>query len=61
MFQDAWSAKLPWAKFFVDVNGKVHQVRCKVCNKIEQKEKILAPKLDSLSKHGGSLLLQDHP
>jgi len=32
----------------VDVNGKMHQVRCKVCNKIEGKEKLLAPKLDSL-------------
>jgi hypothetical protein len=36
----------------VDVNGKMHQVRCKVCNKIEGKEKLLAPNLDSLWKHG---------
>jgi hypothetical protein len=36
----------------VDVNGKMHQVRCKVCNKIEGIEKLLAPKLDSLWKHG---------
>jgi hypothetical protein len=28
----------------VDVNGKMHQIRCK--------EKLLAPKLDSLWKHG---------
>jgi hypothetical protein len=31
----------------VDVNGKVHNVKCKVYNKIEVKEKLLAPKLDS--------------
>jgi hypothetical protein len=29
----------------VDVDGKVHQVRCKVCNKIEGKEKLLPRKL----------------
>jgi len=36
----------------VDVDGKVHQVKCKVCNKIEEKNKLLALKLDSLLKHG---------
>ncbi len=29
----------------VDVDGKVHQGRCKVCNKIEGKEKLLPRKL----------------
>ncbi len=35
----------------MDVHGKVHQVRCKVCSIIEGKEKLLAPKLDNLWKH----------
>jgi hypothetical protein len=38
----------------VDVHGKEHQVRCKVCTKIEGKEKLLDPKLFSLWKHGGN-------
>jgi len=29
-------------------HGKVHQVRCKVYTKMEDNEKFLAPKLDSL-------------
>jgi hypothetical protein len=37
----------------VDVDGKVHQVKYKICSKIEGKEKLLTPKLDNLWKHGG--------
>jgi hypothetical protein len=37
----------------VYAHGKVHQVRWKVCTKIEGKEKLLAPKLDNLWKHNG--------
>jgi hypothetical protein len=50
MFHDVWNAKFPWAKSVVDVDGKV---KCKVCSKIEGKENLLAPKLDSLWKHCG--------
>jgi hypothetical protein len=32
----------------VDVNRKTHQIRCKVYNKIEGKEELLALKLDNL-------------
>jgi hypothetical protein len=39
MFQDVWNAKLPWVEFVVDVDGKVHKVRCTVCNIIEGKKK----------------------
>jgi hypothetical protein len=35
------------------LNGKVHHVKCKICSKIEGKEKLLAPKFDNLWKHGG--------
>jgi hypothetical protein len=31
----------------------VHQVKCKVCSKIEGMDKLLAPKLDSPWKHNG--------
>ncbi len=47
-FQDAWVAKLPWAKLVVVVDGRVHKVTCKVCNKIEKCDKLLVSKLKSL-------------
>ncbi len=53
MLHDVWSAKLPQVEFVVGVDGKVHQVKCKVCSKIQGKEELLALKLDSLWKHCG--------
>ncbi len=53
MFQDVLSAKLPWVEFVVDEQGKVHLLRCKVCSKIDGKDKMIAPKIDSLRKHVG--------
>jgi transposase len=52
-FQDTWVAKLPWVEYVVGVDGKVHQVKCKVCSKIEECDKLLVLKLDSLWKHVG--------
>jgi len=53
VFLNVWSVKLPWAEYVVDEQWKVHEVKCKVYTKIEGKEKLLAPKLDNLRKHGG--------
>jgi hypothetical protein len=53
IFQNTWSAKLPWAKLVTSEDGKVHQVECKVCSTIERKDKLLTAKLDSLWKHNG--------
>jgi hypothetical protein len=50
-FQNSWVAKLPWAKSIMGVDGKVTQVKCKVCIVIEGRNKFLVPKLDSLWKH----------
>ncbi len=44
-FQDAWVAKLPWAKLVVVVDGRVHKVKCKVYSKIEKCDKLLVSKL----------------
>jgi hypothetical protein len=33
------------------VDGCVHRVKCKICSKVEHKDKLLAPKWDSLQKH----------
>jgi len=50
-FQDAWTTHLPWEKFVINEKGLVQQVRCKICKIVRGKEKLLAPKLDSLLKH----------
>jgi len=47
-FQDVWNVKLPRTKSMVDEQGRVHKIRCKICTKINCKEKLLAPKLDNL-------------
>ncbi len=52
-FQDTWMIELPWAKFVFDEKGEVQQVWCKVYTFIEGKQKLPAPKLDSLLKHQG--------
>jgi hypothetical protein len=44
-FQDAWVAKLSWAKLVVIVDGRVHMVKCKVYIKIEKCDKLLVSKL----------------
>ncbi len=53
VIQDVWITKFRWAKLVVDACGKVHKVKSKVCTKIKNKEKLIAPKLDNLWKHGG--------
>lgn len=53
MLQDVWSVKLPWVEFVVDEQGKVHLVRCKVCSKINGKDKIFSLKIETLQKHAG--------
>ncbi len=41
------------AKSMLGLNGKLHPIKCKICFKIEGKEKLLTPKLYNLWKHGG--------
>jgi hypothetical protein len=53
VFHDVWSVKLPWAEFVVDEQGKVDVVKCKVCSKIDDKDKMFAYKIDNLWKHVG--------
>jgi hypothetical protein len=52
-FQDTRATKFPWAKPVVGPYGKVKMVQCKVCSTIEQRVKLLVPKLDGLRKHNG--------
>jgi hypothetical protein len=52
-FQDSWATKLPWVEAVMGADGRISQVRCKVCSFIEHWEKLLVPKIDSLWKHAG--------
>jgi hypothetical protein len=49
-FQEVWAAKLPWSEAILS-DGLLHMVRCKICSN-EKKECVMAPKWDTLSKHG---------
>jgi hypothetical protein len=50
-WQDSWAARLPWAESVLGRDGRVMQVRCKVCSEVERRKNLLAPKIDSLWKH----------
>jgi hypothetical protein len=50
-FQDTWVMKFPWVKSILGSNGKVVQIRCKVCSLIDGKNNLMVAKLDSLWKH----------
>jgi hypothetical protein len=52
-FQDHWAAKMPWAEAIIGASGQVTQVHCKICSEVEQREKLLVPKIDSFYKHTG--------
>jgi hypothetical protein len=43
--------KLAWAKLFIGEDGTLHTIKCKVCTKVEGKNKIFGAKWDSLCKH----------
>ncbi len=49
-FQDSWVVKLPWAKSIVGAKGKATQVKCKVCNIIDERNRLLVVKSNSLWK-----------
>jgi hypothetical protein len=50
-FQDSWAAKCPWAEPVMGINGRITQVRYKICTDVEGREKLLVSKIDSLMKH----------
>jgi hypothetical protein len=52
-FQLEWSAKLPWAEGVLLEDGRLHMVRCRACTAVDGREKLLAPKWDTLCKHEG--------
>ncbi len=51
-FQDIWATKFPWVEAMGE-DGRMHHVYCRICIGVEQREKLLVPKLDRLYKHNG--------
>ena len=52
-FQDSWAGKLPNAESEMAVGSTISQIRCKICTKVEGREKLLVPKIDRLFNHAG--------
>ena len=52
-FQETWAARLPSAELYRGSNGLFESVKCVICSLVTGKPKILGPKWDTLSKHGG--------
>jgi hypothetical protein len=52
-FQLEWAVRLPWSESVLSSDGRLHMVKCRSCSFVEGKEKLLAPKLDTLLKHEG--------
>jgi hypothetical protein len=50
-FQKIWAMKMPWAEPIFNDVGLVCIVRCRVCTKIERKEKKMVANWDSIKKH----------
>ncbi len=45
--------KLPWVEAVIGPEGKMTQVKCRICNEVEKRKKLLVPKFDRLQKHIG--------
>ncbi len=55
MFQDFRVAKLRWTWLSLGLKGSLHVTKCKICNVVERKNKLFAPKWDSIYKHVGHM------
>jgi len=45
VFKEEWVARFPWVKPMVAFACKLQMVHCKVCSMVQNKEKLLNPKL----------------
>jgi hypothetical protein len=51
-FQFEWAAKAPWSEALLKDDGLIHQVHCKTCSAVGKKDVVMAPKWDTIFKHG---------
>jgi hypothetical protein len=50
-FKDSLVAKLPWTKLCVRLTVNLHIIKCKICNEVEGKDKLMFHKWDYFLKH----------
>jgi hypothetical protein len=48
---ERWATRFCWSKLICGKDGKMHMVKCRVCSKVEGRDKLLVPKLDFFIKH----------
>ena len=51
-YQTEWAAKAPWSKGILRDDGLLHLVKCTICSTIGRKICVMAPKWDTLKRHG---------
>jgi hypothetical protein len=51
-YQLEWAAKAPWSEALLKDDGLIHQVHCKTCSAMGKKDVVVAPKWDTIFKHG---------
>jgi hypothetical protein len=51
-YQLEWAAKTSWSEALLKDDGLIHQVRCKTCSAMGKKDAVMAPKWDTIFKHG---------
>jgi hypothetical protein len=47
-----WAVKAPWSEALFKDNGMIHHVQCKTCSAMGKKDIVMAPKWDTIFKHG---------
>jgi hypothetical protein len=47
-----WAAKAPWSEGVLRSDGLLHLVKCTICSTVGKKPCLMAPKWDTISRHG---------
>ncbi len=51
-YQMEWAAKAPWSEGVLRSDGLLHLVKCTICSTVGRKPCLMAPKWDTISRHG---------
>ena len=51
-YQIEWAAKAPWSEGIFRDDGLLHLVKCTICSVVGRKTCVMAPKWDTLKRHG---------
>ena len=51
-YQKKWATKAPWSEGILREDGLLHLVKCMICSTVGRKICVMAPKWDTLKRHG---------